>query len=171
MDYSLSDSDLKKLAGKGTRVFTYPQLASFKSIDQVVNKKNPKAAILYMTGPNYGHWTGIKLYKNTVQFFDPYGTFPDNQQNKIEQLKGVGFLEETNQIRNKIKELLFNTNKEIHYSDHKLQKLKEGINTCGRWVGYFLSSPLNVDRFASLIKKIAKQSNLSNDETITMLTS
>ena len=76
-----------------------------------------------MTGPNYGHWTGIKKYKNTIQFFDPYGTFPDNQQHTIEKIKGVGFLEESNQIRNKIRELLMNTKHDIHYSQYKLQKL------------------------------------------------
>ena len=33
---------------------------------QLVNNKYPNAAVLYLTGPNYGHWIGVKKHKNTI---------------------------------------------------------------------------------------------------------
>lgn len=170
MEYSLSEDDIRNLV-PNVRIFSYDQLNNMKRSSDLVNNKYPKAAVLYLTGPNYGHWIGVKKHKNTIQFFDPYGCFIDSQQNQIEKIAGKGFLQRSNQTKNKMKQLLANGPEEIHYSEYKLQKLKPGINTCGRWVSNFLASQFNVDQYAKIIKSLVKELGTTNDELIVKLTS
>ncbi len=171
MEYSLSEDDIRSLV-PNVRIFSYSELKNMNNSTQLVNNKYPNAAVLYLTGPNYGHWIGVKKYKNTIQFFDPYGEFIDSQQNKIEKIAGKGFLKRSGQVRNKMRSLLGNSKEDIHYSEYKLQKLKPGINTCGRWVSSFLSSPFNVDQYATFIKRTSKMmNNIPYDELIVKLTS
>jgi hypothetical protein len=173
MEHSLSDSEVKELAGPGTRIFSYPQLSKITHLSQLVNDQYPKAVILYQTQSNgnsvYGHWTALsKLKDGSIQFFDSYGTFPDDQQKHI----GNGYLQQSNQVKNKIKQLLLAGGpiNNMHYNEHKYQQLKNNINTCGRHAGFFLKSGLSTDQYYELMETIRKATKMSYDKLIVMLT-
>lgn len=181
MNYSLSESEVLNLSGKGSRMFTYPQIARMNRLDQLVNGQNPKAVILYMTSENGGHWCGLKLMNNSLYFFDPYGTFPDAELSQIIKMKGRSFADETDQIHKKLTELIKKSPiKDVYYSQYRLQKLHPNINTCGRWTGAFLNSDMDEKKFNAFIQKVKlelqKNSNktnkklITNDEVIVYLT-
>ena len=181
MDYSLSDTEVLNLAGDNTRMFTYQEIAKMSRLDQLINNQYPKAVILYMTGPNYGHWCGIKLMNVNGQvgiyFFDPYGTFPDSELGQIQKMKGREFAEETDQIHKKLTELIKKSPiQNVYYSQYRLQKLSPRISTCGRWTGLFLRSNMDEKQFNQHIHKIKLQLQkgtkklITNDDVIVYLT-
>lgn len=172
LNYSLSESEVLRLAGKGARMFTYPEIARMNKLDQLVNSTYPKAIILYMTSGNSGHWCGLKLMDGSLYFFDSYGTFPDVELEQIRKMKGDSFADETDQIHKKLTELIKKSPiKNVFYSQYKLQKLKSGINTCGRWVGMWLNSHMDENQFNAFIQKVKlqlqKESNKKNKKLIT----
>ena len=82
------------------------------------------------------HWICIIRYlKNnipTLEFFDSYGFFPDDEKKLINK----DFLRSTNQRYNKIAELLLEASNRytIEFNDYKLQKKSSDLATCGRHV-------------------------------------
>lgn len=177
MDYSLSDIDVKKIC-PDCRVFSYPDISKMHSLAQLIDPHHPRAMILYQTqgdGNNaYGHWTSICMLPNSkahggysVYFFDPYGTFPDNEQRMINK----SYMERSGQVKNKLQALLKNSIfNDIHYNNHRLQKLQRGIDTCGRWSAFFLRCKMTETEFVKFIKTAKNDLKLSNDETIVILT-
>jgi hypothetical protein len=171
MNYSLSDKEVKTLAGPGTRIFTYSQVSKMSNLNQLINNQYPKAAILYQTqneGNNvYGHWVGICKIQNSIMFFDSYGDFVDSQQKNIPDY----YLLESNQTKNKIRQLLLNSGyQDMHYNEHKYQQLKKDINTCGRHVGFFLRSGLSTDQYYILMSKLKNIFKMPYDNLIVLLT-
>lgn len=127
---SLSDSDVMRLVNNKARVLIYKDLKHYKTLDDMLG---PHSAVflLYETRPDYGHWVAVfKHDPTTIEFFDPYGIFPD------EQLKW------TNTHTRKILgqnvpylSALFYESKypNLTYNNYKFQKEGAGINSCGRW--------------------------------------
>lgn len=167
MNLSLTGEQVAKLAGPGTKVLSYPQLANVQNINQLL----PKCMILYQTGDKggscYGHWTSIAKIGNGIYFFDSYGTFPDDQQKYI----GNGYLEQSGQVRKKLQKLMkFSGYGDLNYNEHRYQQMKEGINTCGRHSGLFLRSGLTSDQYYNMMSKIKKELGGSYDSIIVKLT-
>ena len=101
---ALSDIDIyNKLRGK-TNVLLYRELKNINQIEQIL--KDNSVVILYEKKPKRKHWICIIRYlKNnipTLEFFDSYGFFPDDEKKLINKK----FLRSTNQRYNKIAELL-----------------------------------------------------------------
>lgn len=173
MNYSLSGEEVQELAGPGCKVIPYSALNQFSDINQLINKSNPKVAILYETGNNNGqlngHWCGLALVDDSLQFFDSYGGksgFPDNEQIII----GNAYLKQSNQTRYKLQRLMKNSPyPKLAYNEHKYQQLKPGVNTCGRWTGCFLRSGLTTDEFNKFIKSVKKLVGGSYDSVIVKL--
>lgn len=175
MDISLSGEEVKQLAGPGCKVIPYSMLNQFSDIDQLINKSSPKVAILYETGNNngqlMGHWCGLSLVDDSLQFFDSYGgknAFPDKEQDII----GDEYLKKSNQTRYKLQRLMKNSRyPKLAYNEHKYQKLARGVNTCGRYVGCFLNSGLTTDEFYKLMLSMKKLVGGSYDNVIVKLSS
>lgn len=167
--------DIFKIAGKKCNVFTYPQTKGITSyqqlfkqgqsqIEQQSNLKLPfskkSAIILYMTGPNCGHWTIINKRPHSIDFLDSYGDVIDDQLYKVDNsIPGQ-------QQKNLLK-LVKNYQGDVFYNDLKLQKLHPKIATCGRYCGLYLRyNYLGVDDFCDTLKKVAKNHNLTTDEVV-----
>jgi hypothetical protein len=173
MNISLSGEQVKQLAGPGCNVIPYSQLNKYNDINELINHNTPKIALLYETGNNNGqlngHWCGLALVDDSLQFFDSYGGkngFPDNEQKII----GDVYLKQSNQTRNKLQRLLKNSQyPKLAYNEHKYQALKQGVNTCGRWVGCFLRSELTTDEFYKFISSYKKINGGSYDNNIIKL--
>ena len=72
---SLSDTDIKKVLGRGCRILKYSQLSKHSDLDQLLSKDKDYVAILIENSPNEGHWCGLPRYNNMYEWFDSYG-FP-----------------------------------------------------------------------------------------------
>jgi hypothetical protein len=128
---SLSDIDILKYVNNKSNLVTYPEISDYKDIDELLGPYQC-CIILFLTKWKYGHWTCLfKVYnkRNTLEFFDSYGTIPDKEKEFIED----GFLKESDQERNYLSELLYKSGYNIIYNEHKLQKKEKGIATCGKF--------------------------------------
>jgi len=112
----------------------YHDLADVSDIDEIL--VNDSVVILYEQKPKNGHWVCIVRYMTgnqpTIEFFDSYGLFPDDEKKHINDK----FLALSGQKFNKIADLLLRASGRyrIEFNDSKLQKWSTKINTCGRHV-------------------------------------
>lgn len=175
---STTPEDIYRIAGKICNIFTYPELSRFRKIDSLFKRGNSDVAkmcnldlpyddkccvILYMTGPNYGHWTALCKNKTGINFLDSYGDIIDDQLLKIDKkIKG--------QDKKLLIKLLLKCKYTIFYNDIKLQKLNTNIATCGRYCALYLKYDyLNVDEFTNLLISKAKQYKLTPDQLVCLL--
>lgn len=140
----LSDKEVLRIAGPGTKFMVYTQLYEYDNLDDVFGAYN-KIILLYIhdnDGNNInGHYCALINHPNRIEFFDSYSLMPDQLLYKYKSRKER---EKTNQPRNYLTTLLYTyLTKPIEYNEYAYQKMSSRINTCGRWVGIRL-------RFSSL---------------------
>jgi len=162
MKYSLSGDDIKRLTDGKCNIMTYPELNKYNSIRDVLGKYKA-LVILYLTSSNYGHWVCVfERDNNTIEFFDSYGYFPDDELNVIQDK----VKRELNQMYPQLTKLLYNSGyKKIEYNEKQLQKFSPDINTCGRWVCIVLAL-----RHMPL-KQFQQIFGVNGDQKVTELTS
>lgn len=172
MDYSISDDDITQVF-KGTnkstcKIMLYKNLVRVHDLDNYL-RKHKAIFVLYEYEKNYGHWTLLLLTKGTkqnsnrevIEFFDSYGMLPDSMLHnlplEIRDNYGLDFPYVLN--------LLYHSKLPVEFNNHKLQRMRKGINTCGRWciMRYFYSD-LNIDQFY----KLFKNKKYSLDKTVTI---
>ena len=69
----LSDADLKRILGSETRIITYPDLAKYNNLDELLPKAYDFVIILLLETPQSGHWCGLLRYSSVFEWFDSYG--------------------------------------------------------------------------------------------------
>jgi hypothetical protein len=73
----LSDNEIKRILGKATKLITYPELAKYTDLNQLLPAPNDFVVILIVEDETQdvisGHWTAVLKYDNLFEFFDPYG--------------------------------------------------------------------------------------------------
>lgn len=149
----LSGFDMLNLVDKKANIYIYRNLKDIHSIEQLL-APHGAAIILYEWKPNFGHWTGVfqRPNSNIIEFFDPYGHKPDDQ-NK--------FINSSFQQPHYLSRLLldaFDRGYQIEYNSFPFQtKESRDISTCGRWVALrILMKSYSLEQFADLFFKIAK---------------
>ena len=167
----LSDRDIyNKLKGK-TNILMYKQLNDVDYIEQILIDNS--VVILYENKPNRGHWLCIIRHwepnkdKPTLEFFDSYGFFPDDEKRLIRN----DFLQSSHQKHNKISELLYEASDRynIEYNDFHLQKKDRDIATCGRHViSRIKLKELGIDEYNKFIKSFKKH-KLNADDVVTII--
>jgi hypothetical protein len=130
-------------------------------------KNSNYVVINYLSEPHYGHWVCLYKNGNTINFFDSYGGYPD------EQLKYIpdNFKLISNQEYPHLLKLLYKSKDyDVEYNYKKLQG--NGTTTCGRWVGLYLAvcDLMSIDAFGKLMESLSKKMNLSKDELVYELT-
>jgi hypothetical protein len=165
MDKSLSDTEIDKLCNYKVNIITYPDLATYDNIDDLLEPYG-NLVILYETKKGYGHWVALmKMDNNTLEFFDPYGGKPDDQLKFIPE----HFRIENNEYHTHLIYLLLKSRYKITYNEHKLQKFLEDINTCGRWVCLrILFKNMSLKDFNKMVRSFP---DFTPDELVTYLTS
>ena len=73
----LSESDLRKILGEDTKILTYPQLAKYNTVEELLPKPYDFCIILLLETQISGHWTALIKNPSQVEFFDSYGNAPD----------------------------------------------------------------------------------------------
>lgn len=129
-DIPLSDTDILKLMDGKATILKYSQLNNFKSLEHVLYPYGV-TLILYENEPNFGHWTCLIKGPGFIEFFDPYGKFPDHWIDKIPQ----PFRTESGQSYKYLSHLFldYEGEDEITYNEYKFQHIGDGIKNCGRW--------------------------------------
>jgi hypothetical protein len=137
MEQFLSNLDIKRVI-PDVNIIIYSQLKNVKKIEDIIPHTNSKLCILYETEPEYkgtsiGHW--VCLFNTNdisstgenipyVEFFDPYGVFPDDELVKT-IYKGPRILDKLLldfMIRGGL----------VQYNDYQFQDYGDEINTCGK---------------------------------------
>ena len=147
----------------------YRELRDITQIEQIL--KDNSVVILYENKPKRGHWICIIRYiKNnvpTLEFFDSYGFFPDDEKNLISK----EFLRNSNQKYNKIAELLLEASNRynVEFNDYKLQKKSSDIATCGRHViSRIILKNLDIDEYHEFLSSF-KSYGLKPDDVVTII--
>lgn len=168
--YSLSDKDisifLKKYNVKH-KILLYDELNYIDIKDFIKDMENNVSyIILYRSSNNYGHWVCINKVNNIICFFDSYGIFPDDEKKYINE----DFLFNSNQLYNRLSELLYESKYDIHYNEVKLQKKCRNISTCGRHVICFLLSNKNIEDYQRYILDYCKIKKITPDVFVSVIT-
>ena len=82
--YALSDSDIRRLLGRGIKIWNYPQLQDLSNVDEMFDEKGRAILLFPNSAPTSGHWTALLRRPQMIEFFDPYGDKPEAQK------KGLG---------------------------------------------------------------------------------
>ena len=128
--HPLSPEEVQKIAGCPMRFTKYSDIDDFPTIEDMFDGTEC-VLILYETIKNSGHWCCILNSEDKIDFFDSYGLVPDNELLFV----NIKFREENDMLIPHLSKLFLKTEKCIEYNDKRLQKMAEGINTCGYWCG------------------------------------
>lgn len=85
LDKPLSSLDIKKILNGKVKIILYPEIINYYTIDDLLYPYDC-IVILYMhnkiVNGFYGHWCCLfKINDYEIEFFDPYGIFPDDELN------------------------------------------------------------------------------------------
>jgi hypothetical protein len=130
---SLTDGDIVRYFGDGveSKILKYSELANYQTIDELLPKERDFRIILVEDSHNKGHWCCILKYNKTIEWFNPYGIRPDAQKNLLGKVRN----QMLGQHEDYMTKLMKGGNGyKLIYNKKRLQKLKAGINTCGRWI-------------------------------------
>jgi hypothetical protein len=164
---ALSNMDLIEMLNGKAKVVIYPDLIKYKNIDQVLG---PYGAcfLLFEAKPRYGHWCCLFKTGNKIEFFNPYGGFPDDSLNYIP----LHFRKKTNQFYPLLSLLLIKSPYELFYNQYKFQRHNKDVKTCGRHcVVRVLSRDLSLNKYKKMLDYLSKKSGLDYDGVVTLITS
>jgi hypothetical protein len=161
---ALSNTEILEIINGKANLISYTNIHKYKNLDHLLGKYDA-CVILYELRPSYGHWCCIfKLDDNTVEFFDPYGIWPDKQKKYIDKK----YLKESNQKYPYLTKLMIDSPYVLTYNHYPFQQKKKGVNSCGRWCAIrLLLRILSLDKF---IKLFSNNKKYSKDFYVTLLT-
>ena len=177
---SMTDTDLRRYLGGavGDNIIKYSDLANYTSItDLLPDQKSYKIILIENDDFNKGHWVAIMRYcdkqndnKDTIEYFNSYGKAPDTQKSVIGACRNMVL----GQTENYLSKLIKSRPKDIKYVWNRtpFQKIKVGINTCGRWLVLRLTMmrdlDMNLKEFKDVIKLNARKTKLPLDALVSV---
>ncbi len=175
----LSKSDVEKIVGEPVTLITADNKNQlYESLDS--NKMYDLYLIHYLSeiNKNYesGHWVGLAVdnYKKKIYFFDPYGEFVDDGLKYLSKKFREYTGQDSRDVGKFMKYMACNYGYQLYYSQFHYQKLKTGINTCGRWTGMFLkhiSHGGTENSFNKLVKELMEKYKIKDSDVfITLIT-
>lgn len=154
MNYSLSDSDIRKFIGEPVRIIKYSELSKFKTVDQLLHPYDG-CFILYETDHNYGHWTVLFRNRWGIEFFDSYGAPIDTMIGNLKKSYPAGGAQQKPYLTALILRSLKANGERLHIISNKvaLQSSNENITTCGRWAVFrYINRRSDLRSFIDLFK-------------------
>lgn len=168
---SLTDDDLTRYLGGGIgdNIIKYSDLKTYKSITDLLPKNKDYKIILIEDDINKGHWVLVCRINGTFEFFNSYGEPVDKQKNMIGACKNAIL----GQTKNDLTKLFKNRPKDMKFvwNNKPLQKMKNGINTCGRWVILrilMLGMDMDLSEFQKVMKENKTKSGLPYDALVSI---
>ena len=158
---ALSDSDLRRILGRETKIIKYSELSSFDSLDQLLPNAIDFCIILYEDKPSSGHWIGLSKYNGLFEHFDSYGIKPDKELAWI-NLKTRNSLGEKAPY---LTDLL--RGKHYIYNNVRFQAMDSQVNTCGSHVVHRLyrlkNEKMDLKSYQKFMLKIKDEYNMGYD--------
>jgi len=166
---NITDGDIRRYFGDcvESKILKYSDLADYNTIDELLPKPRDFRIILIEDSINKGHWCCILKYDKTIEWFNPYGIRPDAQKNLLGKMTNIMLGQE----RDYMTELMQKSKGyKLIYNKKKLQKLKEGINTCGRWIILRIicmkDMMMDLKDFIKMVSDTKEKSGLPNDALV-----
>ena len=109
-------------------VHLYEDLLKFNHIKEVIGSHNACIVLFPVKSSTNGHWICILYHPdtNTIEHFDPYGFSPDTE------LKYSSDPETRQNLLMRFYNLAKSEGYNVVFNPYRFQKLKDGINTCGK---------------------------------------
>ena len=142
MQKSVSNIEIENIL-PGAKCIAYKTLQQIGNLDKYLDA-HPYVFVLYEYKPGYGHWTLPMRQGGDNEFFDSYGSKPDELLSEFDSVTknryGLNYP--------KIANLLLDSGKPVQYNALPLQRLSDKVQTCGKWcVIRALTDSMNVDDF------------------------
>lgn len=156
LNHPLNTEEIEKLIPFDVNIVHYAALQSYNDIFELMYPNN--CVIIFLETQQQegnvknGHWICLTLSPRSpcltkseihnleaskeeycINFFDSYGNNGDEVKDDLDE----NLMELTGQANDLLSKLLYDANQEgyfIEYNEKPLQKLKKGVNTCGRFV-------------------------------------
>lgn len=133
LSLELSDLDMRACL-PGTPITEYDDLAG-KTLGNILDDNG--RGILFFTESDtaagkQGHWLAILRNEYGVEVFDPYGSKERDPWYLNSTWVTKAQLRALRQDRPMLDALVAASGYKANYNEHRLQKMKQGVNTCGR---------------------------------------
>jgi hypothetical protein len=170
MNKSTSENDiLRFIRPMNAKILEYPEIYNFKTIEELINPYGI-VVLLYLIEENFGHWVCLfKSHNNKIEFFDPYGVFPDDELNFGSEVYKLNKKNVDRWLTRLLLNYMNNGNK-VDYNEYQFQKFSKNIATCGRHCAFrIINKNISIDKYKKLMDELKKASGLSYDEIVTLL--
>lgn len=166
-DVALSDKDIFSLLNGKSNIEVYPNLYKYKNLDELLGPYGA-CVLLFEAKPQYGHWVCVyKQNSEQVEFFNPYGGFPDDSLLHIDK----NFRKKSCQLRPILSQLLINSRYKLSYNEFDFQIKNSDIKTCGRHCVVRLDNRnLDLYEYKNFLDDLSNKLNLDYDGVVTYLT-
>ena len=171
IDKPMGDDTIKEYLPK-CKIILYNELKNYHSMAQILPRVKSYAIILYMDGPNSGHWCAVmKPNENEYEFFDSYGNGVDGP------LKWT-----TPELKKSLEihapylsKLLNDSGKKIIWNKTPFQGKGGDIATCGRHCCFRIqmmkNRNMNIHQYTKMMKTVKNKLNKSFDELVGVMVS
>jgi hypothetical protein len=137
--YPLSDNEIQRITGH--KLIIYLELHNFDTFEHLLHMNNGSVIIMYMqTSPNvasggYGHYCCInKISDKEIEFYDPYGLFPDKQL----KFSSKDVNKQNKQDHTYLSWLMYNSPYKLSFNEHKFQAKALPVQTCGWFYAHMI---------------------------------
>jgi len=164
-EHAMGEDDIRDFFPKA-KIIRYTNLKKYKSLKELLPKKNDYAFILYQNSEYEGHWTLIIRHGNYIEYYDSYGNKIDEPLNWIskEQNNKLGIHEPY------LSNLIKGAGLPLYYNDKKFQDENNEINTCGRHAIMRLMSIMenktDIGRYKDMMEHLKKKLKVSYDDIV-----
>ena len=163
MDKMFSPTDIRKNVGN-VKIVKFDTLIGYNTIEELLPKQKDCCVIFWETTSEYeGHWTALCRLNQTYIYFDSYGNSVDQDFSYIPKS-----LKKQLDIKyDYLKTLLHGKHVITNHVD--FQQMKNGVNTCGRFVSMFLyvfKRGYSLADFQKIMKENLKKYNYPNYDTL-----
>jgi len=163
--HMVSDADFDRFfVDANKKLLKYSELENIKDINELLPDNRDYRIILTESQQNSGHWCCITKQNNVYTWFDSYGEKPDGELKFIPAIMNKMLGQDKKHLSRILKTI--KEPNQILYNETKYQKLRDGINTCGRWcICFLLLSHIGYDlaEFKNFIELNCKKYNMPPD--------
>lgn len=171
-NYALGDNDVQEKLPTMTKICLYPELEKVDDIEELMDNKQRMVMLYPLESPMVGHW--VCIFKNKdgdYSYFDPYGEPPEETKKDlpVEKQKELGIYEDI--LIPLLKKSAEKRGKGVVYSVVPYQKLKPGINTCGRHCVVRLAfHEASDEEYKKILDKMKEGTDKTYDDIVSILT-
>jgi hypothetical protein len=130
--YPLSNTEIERITGY--KMLSYSELYNYDNLEHLLHMYNGSVIIMYHQTENYEHYCCLNKLteknesfnkKELIEFFDPYGLFPDKQLKFIDYEMNA----KLKQNHTYLSYLMYSSPYKLSFNEHRFQGL--AVQTCG----------------------------------------